>query len=190
MELPIYPRQVTLDSPKLVKLEKQKGEIIEEGRSISKKIEEIELEMGKIDIRLQTEEAKVDVSDLKAQGDAIVKEMEIVAKGFADKIKAIEQQIYERMKAQTDPNLKEQYSLLEKTKESLETERNKKALKAQKIKDRIIPLARKLMAPYLESDYEDFSEIKLEDEKIVGTIFSHLDDWDKRFKEKRNKIKV
>lgn len=188
MEIPTYPRQVTIESPKLVKLEKEKGQLIEEGRAISEKIQEIELEMGKIDIRLQSEEAKVDISDLKAQGEAIVKEMEGIAKEYAEKIKAIEVQIFDRMKANTDPKLKQEYEGLKKQKETLETERNKKALKAQRAKDRIIPLARKLLAPFLTNDYEDFSEVKLEGEVIVGTIFSHLDDWDKRFKEKRKKV--
>lgn len=188
MELPTYPRTITIDHPKLVKLEKEKGQTIAEGREISKQIEEIDLEMGKIDIRLQSEEAKVDIKDLKAEGDAIVKEMEGIAKSYAERIKAVEVKIFEKMAANTDPQLRKDHEVLKAKKEELENERNKKALKAQRTKDRIIPLARRVMAPYLKSEYEDFMEIKLEGERIVGTIFSHLDDWDKRFKEKRKKI--
>lgn len=187
MELPQYPRTVILDHPKLISLETQKGQIIQEGREISQQIADVELEMGKIDIRLQAEEAKVDISDLKLQGDTIVSEMEEVAKGYANKIKAIEQQIYDRMKAQTNPELRTQHELLKKQKEELETARNKKALKAQKIKDRIIPIARRLLKGQLQNKYEDYYDIQLKDGKMIGTIFSHLDEWNKNFEEKLKK---
>lgn len=185
--MPQYPRTVILDHPKLLSLEQQKAEIITEGRAISQKIADIDLEMGKIDVRVQAAEAKVDITDLKAQGDALVKEMEALIKTYTDKIKAIEHQIYDRMKAQTDPKLREDYERLKQTKDELETERNKKYLKAQKIKDRIIPIARRLLSKHLENEYEDYFDIQLKDGVLVGAIFSHLDEWDKKFKERKKK---
>jgi len=182
-----YPRVITLTHPKLIKLEEEKGQLIQEGREVSKQIEDIELEMGKIDIRLQTEESKIDIKDLKAKGDGLVKEMEVLIKGYTDKVKDVEKAIYERMKEKTSPELRLKHESLTKEKEELEIERNKKALKAQKLKDRIIPLARRLMKPLLENDYEDYNDIKLENGVMVGTIFSHLDEFDKRYKEKLKK---
>lgn len=185
--MPQYPRVITLNHPKLIKLEQEKGTIIEEGRAISQKIEEVELEMGKLDTRLQIEESKVDIKDLKLEGDGLVKEMEALIQEYTGKIKAIEVKIFDRMKANTDNKLREDHEVLAKQKEELENERNKKALKAQKIKDRIIPLARRVLAPHLENKYEDFYDIRLKDGVIVGTIFSHLNDWDKNFTEKLKK---
>jgi len=113
--------------------------------------------------------------------------MEVLAKEYGEKIKAIEQSIYDRMKANTDPALKTEYETLKKTKESLETERNKKALKAQRTKDKIIPLLRRLLIPHLQNEYEDLQGAELIDGVVKGYIFSHLEEWDKRFKEKRKK---
>ena len=68
-----------------------------------------------------------------------------------------------------------------------EIERNKKALKAQKIKDRIIPIARRLLGEHLQNKYEDFYDIKLINGEMVGTIFSHLGEWNKAFDKKLEK---
>jgi len=185
----MYPRRVKLDHPKLLKLELEKGELIEQGREFSRQIEETELEMGKIDIRLQAQEAKVDVADLKEKGKAIIKDMDNVANEFKNKIQAVEKEIFERMSKQTDPELRKKHQELEKIKKDLETERNKKALKAQQIKDRIIPLTRRLMTPHLENDYEDIYDVKLENGEMIGTIFSHLADFETKFRKKLEKSK-
>lgn len=187
MDLPKYPRIITIKDQKLVKLERDKGTIIEEGRAISQKIADVELEMGKIDVRLQTAEAAVDVNDLKARGEELLKEMEAMGKKYMEQIKEVEQQIFDKMSANTDPTLRTEYAKLDKQKADLENERNKKALKAQKLKDRIIPMARRLMKPYLENKYEDFHDIRLEGDVMIGTIFSHLDEWNKRFEAKLEK---
>ncbi len=113
--------------------------------------------------------------------------MEALIKDYTDKIKFIETQIFDRMKEQTSQEFRTQHEILAKTKAELETERNKKALKAQKIKDRIIPIARRLLGKHLQNEYEDFYDIQLKDGVLVGTIFSHLDEWNKKFKERMKK---
>lgn len=179
-----YPRKIILTHPKLLNLENEFGEQIRLGREISKQIEETELLMGKIDIRLQVEEAKVDVKDLRDKGNEIIKSMDGVAKEFADKIKGIEKEIFERMKANTDPLLRTKHEELDKQKKELETERNKKALKAQKIKDRIVPLSQRLIKPYLENKYEDLGGLDVINGQVIAKVISYLDEWDKAF-EKR-----
>ncbi len=181
----MYPRIIKLTDKNLLKLEQEKGQIIEEGRVITQKIESLEVEMGKIDVRLQKEEAKVDIKDLKEQGNKISKEMDVSVKYYTDEIKKIQQAIFDRMSEKTDSELRKQHEELKKQKEILETERNKKALKAQKFKDRIIPLARKLLKPHLENEYEDFYDIKLENGEIVGSIFSHLDEFEKNYQKRK-----
>ncbi len=181
----MYPRIIEIDNSKLIELEQQKGALIEEGREFSRQIEALELEMGKINTRLEKEEAKVDIKDLKIISEKIGKQMDESLKYYREEIKKVQKDIFNRMKAKTDPKLREQYEELTKQKELLETERNKKALKAQKFKDRIVPLARKLMKPFLQNKYEDFYDIQLKDGKMVGQIFSHLDEFEKNFEKKQ-----
>lgn len=180
-----YPRIIKVNDPKLLQLEQEKGKFIEEGRKISEQIEVVELEMGKIDTRLQKEEAKVDINDLKVKQADLTKQMADALTYFTAEIKKAQQEIFDRMAGKTDPALREQHKILQKQKEDLETERNKKALKAQKFKDRIIPLAQKLLRPHLQNDYEDFYDIRLENGEMIGTIFSHLDEFEKTYKKKK-----
>jgi hypothetical protein len=58
-------------------------------------------------------------------------------------------------------------------------------LKAQKYTDKIIPLARKAMSEFLEDQYDDYDSLKLEDGKIVCTIFNHLDEWKANFNKRK-----
>ena len=179
-----YPRTVVLKNEKMLKLQLDFAKEIEEGRAVSKQIEDVELEMGKIDIRLQVEEAKVDVKDLREKGNEIIKQMDGVAKDFAEKIKGIEKEIFERMKANTSPELRTQHEELDKQKKELETERNKKALKAQKFRDRIAPTAQRLIKSHLTNKYEDLGGLDVINGQIIAKIISYLDEWDKAF-EKR-----
>lgn len=158
----------------------KKGQIVNQGRLISEDIELLEKEMAEIDKDIQEQEAKVDISDINekqkivsAKVDEAIKEME-----------ALKKEIYDRMLAQTSPESREKYNKLEKIKEEKELERNKIALKAQKYNDKIIPLGREMMKPFLEDQYEDYDSLYIEDGEIVATIFSHLADFKKNFKKK------
>lgn len=171
---------VTIENDKLKQLLVKKGELIATGRAVSEQIEALEKEMDETDKKLQEEEAKVDISDLNevqraigAKVDEAIKEMEVVKK-----------EIFDRMMKHTDPSLRTTYDELRKKKEDLETERNKIALKAQKYNDKIIPIGREMMKPFLQDQYEDYDTIQLEGDEIVATIFSHLADFKANFKKK------
>lgn len=173
-----YQRTIEIISPKLKKLVEEKGVLIESGRKISERVEELETKMANIDTEMQILEKQVDIKDLDEQAktitdrfNAVVKEMEIL-KG----------RIYERMKEMVPVSLKEEYDKAKKIKEEKETERNKIALKVQKYNDKIIPLAQKMMKEHILNEYEDVETIKLENGILVGTIFSHLEDFKERFK--------
>ena len=99
-----------------------------------------------------------------------------------EKMKVIKQEIYDRMIAQVPQDLHRKYDELRKAKETLEEERNKAALKAQKYNDKIIPLAKQLMKPFLQDQYDDYDTLKLDGDEIVATIFNHLIDWKNTFK--------
>lgn len=176
----MYPRIVQISNEKLKKLLEQKGELIVVGRATSEEIELIDKEMDETDKLIQAEEAKVDISDIDVKQRATGERVDEAIK----EMNALKQEIYERMMAQTTPELRTKYDELKKKKDELETQRNKVALKAQKYNDKIIPIAREMMKPFLQDQFEDYDSLQLEGEEIVATIFSHLNDFKTNFKKK------
>jgi len=70
--------------------------------------------------------------------------------------------------------------------EKLENDRNKVALRVQKIKDKIIPFAKKIKKDQL-GRYEDIQSIDLIGEDIVLTTFDYIQEYKKQLEEKINK---
>lgn len=176
-----YPRRIVLVDDKLTRLLKEKGEMILDGRKVSEDIEVLELEMDAINQEMLAEEAKVPTDDLKVEAEVLTKEFNAVMSKMEDNQKRLR----ERMLETVPKDLRDKYDAKKKEKEDLEIQRNKIALKAQKWNDKIIPLGRKLMKPYLENKYEDYDSIRIENGEVVATLFSHLDDFEKRFAEKK-----
>lgn len=176
-----YPRVVKIEDPKLKKLMEEKGDMVLEGREVSQEIEEIEIQMKKVDEEIQAEEAKVDISDLKPRADAAT----LKVNEAMSEMKAVKDEIYARMKSQVPKSLHEKYESLIKLKEEKESARNKIALKIQKWKDKIIPLAQKLMKPFLQDEFDDYNDLVLENGEVVGTIFNHQDEFLKRQRNKQ-----
>lgn len=179
-----YPKVHTIDNPKLKELLKKKTDLVIEGREISQDIEDIANGNVEIDKQIQELEAKVDLSEFKALAEESTKKME----ALINEANEIQQKIYDKVKAEIDPALGEKYSANRKLIEELENKRNKIGLKIQKIKDQIIPITQKVAKPLLEDEFEDFSDVRLEDGEVVIEIFSHLEDWKaaraKKLKEK------
>jgi sugar-specific transcriptional regulator TrmB len=176
----IYPKTVQIENARLKTLMEKKGDLIMIGRTKSQEIEKVEKEMEEINTKLMEEEAKVDIQDLNKKQMAIVDEVNkhIIA---MEEIKA---EIYERMIKEVPQELRDRYDELKKKKEELETDRNKVAIKAQKFNDKIIPLAREMMKPFLTDQYEDYDSLAVEDGMIVASIFSHMNDFKNNFKKK------
>ena len=166
-------KTIKLIDEKLKELLKEKSSLIHTGREKSDDIMKIEEQMAEIDIKLQAEEKKVNLDEFHKKEKAITKRIE---KCIAD-INKVKEEIYAKIKLETPQELRDKYEELKKQKEDKEVERNKVALKAQKYTDLIIPLARKLMTPYLENEYDDYDSLKLENNEIVCSIFNHLDEW-------------
>ena len=176
----LYPKTITIESPKLKELLQKKGELITIGRGKSEEIEKLEKEMEETDALVQTEEKKVNIDDLLEKEKV---ETKIVEECIA-KMKLIKKEIYDRMIKEVPAELHTKYDELRKKKEELETERNKIALKAQKYNDRIIPLGKELMTPFIEDQYDDYQTLALEGDEIVATIFNHLQEWKQNFKKR------
>jgi len=176
----MYPKSIQLSDEKLKKLIIAKGELVTKGRGVSVEIEAIEKEMEEVNQQLMAEEKKVNIDDILEKEKALTLKVE---EAIAE-MKVFKQEIFDRMKAQVPPELGVKYDELKKTLEDKETERNKIALKAQKYNDKIIPISRELMKPFLKDQYEDYDSLYLEDNEIVATIFSHLSDFKNNFKKK------
>ena len=176
----MYPKIVQIENDKLKDLLTKKGNLITIGRGKSEEIDQVEKEMAEIDTKLQEEEAKVDITDLNDKAKAIGARVDEAI----EEMKVVNKEIYDRMMDKTNPELRTKYEELKNKKESLEEERNKIALKAQKFNDKIIPLGREMMKPFLEDQYEDYETLSLEGDEIVATIFSHLNDFKTNFKKK------
>lgn len=176
----MYPKTVIIENDKLKQLLLKKGELIKVGREKSEEIEIIEKEMVETDAKVQEEEKKVNIDDILEKE----KEQTKIVEECIEKMKVLKQEIYDRMIKEVPKELHDKYDELRKKKEQLEDERNKIALKAQKYNDKIIPLAKESMKPFIEDQYDDYETLMLEGDEIVATIFNHLAEWKSNFKKK------
>lgn len=176
----MYPKTVQIEDEKLKGLLLKKSELVNIGRGKSEEIEKLEKEMEETDQLVQAEEKKVNIDDLLEKEKVETK----IVEECIDRMKVIKQEIYDRMIKEVPVELHTKYDELRKKKEELEDERNKIALKAQKYNDKIIPLAKQLMKPFLQDQYDDYDTLQLQGEEIVATIFNHLVDWKANFKKK------
>jgi len=175
-----YPKIIKIENEKLKKLLFEKGAIITIGRTKSEELEVIEKEMAELEEKIKGIEQKVKIEDLQDKSQVVTDKInKCVAE--MDKLK---QEHYDRMKKEVPEELGIRYDELKTKKEELETERNKKALKAQKYNDKIIPLGKKLMKPYISDIYDDYDTMELKDGEIFCSIFNHLEDFKNNFKKK------
>lgn len=175
-----YPKKVTIEDAKLHKLLSEKSALIIEGRAVSEQIDKLEKEMDEIDTQVRQIEKTVNIEEFHAQEQEIVAEVERATA----KMQEIQKQIYAKIKEVVPEEMGKDFDEAKKKKEELEEKRNKIALKAQKYNDKIVPLGRKLMKPFLEDDFDDYDSIRLDNDVIVCTIFNHLVDFKTNFKKK------
>jgi len=176
----MYPKTIVIKNEKLLKLLKEKEHFIMVGRGVSDEIEVLEIQMNEVDEQIQVAEKEVDTKDIADKAEELTKQLT----ALVEQMDGLKKERYERVKAVVSQDLITKYENLEKEKGNKETERNKLALKAQQKMDKIIPLTQKEMKPFLEDKYEDYDTIRIEAGEIVGTIFSHLEDFKTTFDKK------
>lgn len=170
---------IILDNPKLVQMLKDKEIIVNEGRKISieldfvqKDISDFEAKERKITLKVNPR-AKIEAGNkLKFDINKKLKELEKLGK-----------EIEKEKLAAIPKDIKDKHIALLKKKADLENQRNKLALKVQKIKDRLIPIVQRDVKPQLK-EYEDIETAKVVDDKVEITTFSYLEDWKKNFNKK------
>lgn len=173
-------RTLIIKNEKLKTLLGKKTEAVIKGRELTEDIEVIEAKMADIDKEVQAIENKVEIGDLNEKAQAITTEFN----SLVAKMEEVKKEIYARIKTYVPVELTNNYEAQKKIKDELEIERNKLGLKINKYKDLIIPLTQKSAKPLLEDEYEDFSDVRLEDGEVVIDIFSHLEDWKEKRKQK------
>lgn len=169
---------ITLENHRLHDLIVLKDELVNSGRKISQQIEDIERKAKVFEEKEKKITAKiVPPKELTDKGDALVKQitkLNIELTEIADGIN--------KSKLDAVPKeMKDEHLQLLKDKEVLERDRNKIALKVQKIKDKVIPIIQKEVKPLL-GEYDDIETAKTKDGKVVISTFNHLETFKSKFK--------
>lgn len=177
-------RTITIENPKAVDFIRLKDSLVEGGIKLSREIEKLEDIIAKQnDVeRKYTDKDTPEIKNLIEEGDVIEKEMN-------ERMKELEElgnKIMALKLEQIPEDLMKKHYDLRKEKEEKERERNKVALRVQKIKDRLVPLMRKILKPEL-TEFEDTETVKVAGNKLEVNIFSHLDDWTRKFREAKEK---
>jgi len=176
---PIPTDEVVIDNPQFVTWLKDKDVLVKKGRAISIEIEEIE---KKVQEYIEKEKAlteKVIPQSLIDEGNALRDKINVDIKKLEEIGNAIRE---EKLKA-IPKEMEAEHLALTSEREKLEQERNKIALKVQKIKDRLIPKIHKEMLKHL-GEFEDLmsAELTKDKSKVVIKKFSHLQEWKRQYK--------
>jgi recombinational DNA repair ATPase RecF len=177
----MYPRRIYLDDDNLKKYYLAKSEGVEIGRKISGEVDDIEKSLTEVEKKLINEEQKVDVSEFDRKLEDKTHEMGNLLLQY----QKIEKERNQYVKDQTPhaQGLRDEYDSLIVKKEEKQRQLNKTGHKVQKAKDKLIPKIRKLTAPHLENEFEDFGNSEIDsDGRIYVDIFNHLEDWKEQFR--------
>lgn len=172
-------KTIKIDDSRVLKYLQEKDVLVKSGRRISDEITRIETKITdcetkekKITEKKQNAELGDKAEALKVQINELVKEFEKVCSAITvDKLSAIPK------------DLEKTHRDLMKQKEVKEQERNKIALKVQKIKDRVVPIIKKHVTPHLEQ-YEDIQTAEIKKDEVVVSVYNALDEWKEAYRKK------
>lgn len=161
----------------IVSLIKEQGLLVEKGRGFSNQIEQIEKRITELDTLEKEYTTKCEPKALIEKGDAIYKKIQELSKELA----VIGKEIEETKIASIPIDMYNEHYALRDKKEKLERERNKVALKIQKMKDKLIPKIQKLVKPHLE-EYEDIEKSDIKNNELIVYIYNRLEEFKNNFK--------
>lgn len=179
---------ITLENKRVHDFIVIKDELVNQGRKISRDIEDIEIKVARFEEKEKKITAKVvPPKELTDRGDEVAKQME----ALGNELNEIADKINKSKLAAIPNDIKEPHLQLLKDKEKLERERNKIALKVQKIKDKIVPIVQREVSPLIRKErmeqidmgkFDDIETAKTKDGKVVISTFNHLSDYIKKFR--------
>ncbi len=172
-------KTIKIEDKRVLKYLEDKDVLVKSGRRISdeivrieNKITDCETKEKKITEKRQPKELGEKAEALKVQINKLVGEFEKICGAITvDKLSAIPKE------------LEKTHKDLLKLKEEKEQERNKIALKIQKIKDRVVPIIKKHVTPLLK-EYEDIQTAEIKKGEVVVSVYSALDEWKQAYKKK------
>jgi predicted nucleic acid-binding Zn-ribbon protein len=170
---------ITIDDKKLVKYLTDKDKLVNEGIATSKEIEKIELKIEKCETKEKEITAKIKPKKLGDEAEALKQQINDLIKKF----EKVAGDITKEKLAGIPKKLEKEHKDLLKLKEKKERERNKIALKVQKIKDRAIPIIQKAAKPQLK-EYEDIETATVRNGFVKVKTYSRLEEWKEAFKKK------
>lgn len=171
---------ITIENKKLYDLIEMKDGLVKIGRKISSELETLEFKIKKYQDKEKVITAKTEPKDLMTRGEIIRLELDRAMKEF----EKIAEEIQKTKLEAVPKNIKDEHFALMKKREEMERERNKIALKIQKIKDKLVPILKKEITPFLQ-EYEDTESVELKEGKILVKTFNYLENWKKAFKNKK-----
>jgi len=162
-------RKLKIMDSKMVKFLRDKNQLVEEGRKISKEIEEVDKDIAKNNEKQKEYTIKVEPPEIVKRGQDLVNEINALLQKLDDTAKEMENKKLEAIPFE----VRQEYFELKDRKEKLEKERNKTALKVQKIKDKVIPMVRKRALPLI-TEYEDINTAEVENGVVVVEVVDLL----------------
>lgn len=169
---------IELQHKKLRDLILLKDEIVTGGRKLTSEIERLERQVRVFEDKEKKITGKVEPdAALKAEGDALVE----VFNKTLNRLEVIGKAIEKKKLEAIPDDVREGHKAVLKEIEKLDRDRNKAALKVQKIKDRIIPIIQGEVKPMLK-EYDDIETAQVRGDKVIITTFNHLNDWMRKFK--------
>lgn len=179
---------IELENKRLYNYIVMKDEIVDEGRAISKEIERLDKKIISFEEKEKAITLKVEADpELKAEGDKLIE----VFNGALKRLEEIGNLIQDKKREAIPKEMELEHKEAMKQKEKLERDRNKIALKVQKIKDKIIPLVQKEVKPLIQQkqmqeinigSFDDIETAQAKDGKVVIKTFNHLKDYMAKFR--------
>lgn len=179
---------ITLENKRVHNFIVEKDGLVNDGRKISQEIEKLDMQIKRFEDKEKVITGKVvPPKELTEKGDNLVKEMN----KLGEELTKISDEVTRAKLAAVPKDVKDAHMELLSKKEALERERNKIALKVQKIKDKLIPIIQREVSPLIKQKniieidigrYDDIETAKTKDGKVVITTFNRLEEWRKNFK--------
>lgn len=172
---------ITLENPRLAKLISEKDALVTEGRNITKTIEAIEAKIKNFELKEKAITGKVRPDPvLLEKGNKLTEEINAKIEELNKIGKAIEDEKLAAIPKQMEKDHKD----LMKVREGLERDRNKIALKIQKIKDKVVPIIQKEVKPFLLNEFDDIETAKAKGGKVEISTFNHVEDFKSKFRKR------
>lgn len=179
---------ITLENKRVHDYIVQKDALVTDGRKISQEIEQLEVQIKRYEDKEKALTSKIiPPKELTDKGDALTNQIN----KLAEELTKLSDEITRSKLAAIPKDMKEAHMKLLKDKEVKERDRNKIALKVQKLKDKLVPIVQREVAPMIKQKrmveidmglYDDIETAKTRDGKVVISTFNHLEDWKKKFR--------